>query len=561
MCRASRDGGSGPSESPQGSCWAPELAEEGIRRGEETASQALATLVLDPDDPEYGGFRSSELLVCEGHTIPGTCRLLTVLWNTPGSRYFQRPALVESIRRALAFLEERAQYQDGSLSLLSSGDMKAACMAGFASLGLRDLLRLWERIEHPAAGEIIGRCRRCMIRAGNALRTGGLFTQNHRWVANAAMAEINSISPDERLVAKIDDYFSDGIDQDEDGFYSEYSIGYGILCDECFARCADLLGRPFLLDHVRRNLGLIPWLRHPNGEVACEFTYRSDIGGAGSPGFWLDMAERFQDGRYVTMARDIVDLLLRRNALDGLSMLELAQRPIPAVEAVPLPDTYRRSFARGQIARIRRGPLSVTVMGRAVHPTVPYLGKPENPNFLAIRYGDAIIDGTCVRYKYYGERLMGVRAGGLTAEGDEFVVRHDFTDFVDGPIPARHVQFSPDLHLRVGIREVPGGIALSLRAEGLPGVSVLLEFAVRSEGHLVLDGKTVPLQPGAQHYLPGGTARIVNGPDELELSGDLVMQHRLIAGGTFTHQRRVTSLLVAPRTPHHGTITLRGRRA
>ncbi len=537
----------------------PELLSYLLELADESADEALRNQVLDPDDGEYGGYRSPDTLICEGHTTSGIGLNLTILWDTPQSRHYRNPELVESIRLAMAYFEERAQYEDGSLDGFGAGDMKSAPIVAFATFTLYELLHRWEKIDHPAAPEIAERCRRIMIRSGISLRSRRLFTHNHRWAACAAMSLINDIAPDERLIAEIDDYLSDGIDQDEDGFYSEYSVGYGMLCNFSFKTIADLLDRPQLLDHVRRNLDLLTWLRHPNGEFACEFTYRSDRGMLGPYPLFLEMAERDGKGEYLTLALDALELTIKRNAIDGMSILKTVMKGALGIEAAPLPDSYRRTFSRNQIARVRRGRLSVTVMGKPLNLETPFLGKTDNPNFLTVRYGDAIIDGTRVSYKYYGDREV-TPQGGLQVEDDEFVIRHDFTDHVDGPIPKRYIQLNPDLHIRIGIREIEDGIGMDLSALGLPRVSVQLEFAVRPEGSLMIGGsRKIALIDGEHHYLTHGPVRIVNGPDILEIGGDLVMQHRIITPENFTKQPGITSLLVALRTPYKGTITIRGR--
>ena len=125
--------------------------------------------------------------------------------------------------------------------------------------------------------------------------------------------------------------------------------------------------------------------------------------------------------------------------------------------------------------------------------------------------------------------------------------------------PSRHIQFHPDLHIRAGIREIADGIELSLSALGLPKVSVQLEFAVRPHGILMIGGRTITLRDGEGHYLPGGPVRIINGTDMLELDGDIVLQQRLVEPEKHTLQPHMTSLLVSPRTPYEGLITIRGR--
>ena len=255
----------------------PDLLPFAVERAEEEAEVALRTQVPD-GEPDAGGYRSPDTLVCDSKAVAKTARLLARLWLEPSSKFHRSDALVDSVRRAMRFFEYRAQQPDGSTHGLPTGDMGSAPHAAFAVEAFHELLPVWARVDHPARREVEMAVRRCMVRAGVALRSKGVFTHNHRWIACAALACINDIAPDARLVARIDDYLSDGIDQDEDGFWSEYSPVYAMLSNICYTRMADLLDRPELLEPVWRNLDTLPFLRHSNGEVACEFTFRQDRG-------------------------------------------------------------------------------------------------------------------------------------------------------------------------------------------------------------------------------------------------------------------------------------------
>lgn len=539
--------------------WLPALDADLIARADEKTDALLATQVTNACDPDCGGFRIPEILICDPLGTVGACEALSLVYGVPGSRHQRSPAVAESVRRALGWFEARAQYDDGSLDGYGAGDMKSGPIAAFATFSFARMLPAWQRGAEPIEKEFAGQIRRIMGRSGPALRSGRYFTHNHRWAACAAMACVNDVAPDAAFIERIDDWLSDGIDQDSDGFYAEYSTGYGMLCDECFLTLADRLRRPALIDHVRRNLDLLPYLFHPNGEVACEYTYRRDQGLLGPNPTFLDMGARDGNGQYVEMARLGFELARVRKAIDPFGELRLALRPDLGVDPVALPDDYHRSFARGQVIRVRRGPLSATIMGRPAHPTVPFVGKPFNPNILAIRYGDAIIDGTRIVYQYYGDREAGVAKDGLITEGGEHVVRHDFTSHVDGPIPSREIEFEPDFHAVVRMREIEGGVAIRFAATGLPRVSVALEFAVRPDGVLHTEGREIPLADGEAHHLRG-PARIVNGHDMLEIAGDIRLDQKLIGGGRFGVQPRRASLLLAVRTPYEGEIRITGRR-
>lgn len=544
--------------------WAPDVVPYVTVLVDRTTDIALAIQVLDPNDEEYGSYRPLDSLVCQ---FPGGIGVvLTEAYSNPNSRYHRSDAVVDSIRLALEASEERFQYEDGSID--SGSDKQNAANAAFATGGIHQIWERWQNIEHPLSGEIIDRCRRILVKFGLSCRTMGVFTPNHRWVACAAMAIVNEVEPDEQLVAKIDDYLSDGIDQDADGFYSEYSPMYAMLCNMCFLQVAKRLDRPELLIPVRKNLELLLSLCHPGGQVASEFSVRADTGKLGVLHALVEMGVLDRRGEYLTIAREHLDRQLRtlderldEAKVDGSNsfgallgetaeLMALAVLPATEVEPKAVPDNYRlrtSAFINRQrtTIRIRRGKLSVTAVGRN-----------DFSNLVAFRYGDAIVDGMRIMYNYYG--MHGVIDENLPEEDGEIVFSGSFTEYIDGPTPERRIDHKPELHYRLGISEIGGGLALSFKAQARHKVSIQLEFAARPEGRLEIGGQTTPLLDGERHYL-NGPASIVNGTDALEFGGDLVVQHRELAGGNFTKKPQMTSLIVAPRTPYEGIITIRGR--
>lgn len=544
--------------------WAPDVVPYVTVLVDRTTDIALAIQVLDPNDEEYGSYRPLDSLVCQ---FPGGIGVvLTEAYSNPNSRYHRSDAVVDSIRLALEASEERFQYEDGSID--SGSDKQNAANAAFATGGIHQIWERWQNIEHPLSGEIIDRCRRILVKFGLSCRTMGVFTPNHRWVACAAMAIVNEVEPDEQLVAKIDDYLSDGIDQDADGFYSEYSPMYAMLCNMCFLQVAKRLDRPELLTPVRKNLELLLSLCHPGGQVASEFSVRADTGKLGVLHALVEMGVLDRRGEYLTIAREHLDRQLRtlderldEAKVDGSNsfgallgetaeLMALAVLPATEVEPKAVPDNYRlrtSAFINRQrtTIRIRRGKLSVTAVGRN-----------DFSNLVAFRYGDAIVDGMRIMYNYYG--MHGVIDENLPEEDGEIVFSGSFTEYIDGPTPERRIDHKPELHYRLGISEIGGGLALSFKAQARHKVSIQLEFAARPEGRLEIGGQTTPLLDGERHYL-NGPASIVNGTDALEFGGDLVVQHRELAGGNFTKKPQMTSLIVAPRTPYEGIITIRGR--
>jgi hypothetical protein len=551
------------SDGTQTGLWAPDLLPHVTKAVDRATDRAIADQVTDPSDEDYGGHHPPDSIVCQ---FPrGICVVMTHAFLDPDSRHYRSEMVVESIRLTLEAVERIHLYPDGSIDY--GGDMQNSANAAFAAFGIYQVLKRWQPIQHPLKDEIVERCRRILVKIGISCYTMGVMTPNHRWVACAAMAMVNEVEPDESLVAMIDDYLSDGIDMDDDGFYSEYSPGYGMLCNWCFMQVATRLDRPELLEPVRKNLDLLLLLCHPGGQVASEFSVRADVGTIGVVHCLVEMGMLDRKGEYLTIARDHVDRLLRRlddgrdeaeidgvNSLYNLTaqaseLMALAALPATDVEPKPIPDNYRlrtSAFIHRQrtMVRIRRGKLSVTAVGRNDH-----------TNLMAVRYGDAIIDGMRIGYNYFGMRS--VFDENLAEEGDEFVFAGSFTEYIDGPTTERRTDHKPELHFRLGVSEIEGGLALSFKAHSRHKISMQLEFAVRPEGLFEIGSETVPLIDGERHYLRG-PARIVSGSDLLEFGGDLVVQHHELASGNFTKKPAMTSLIVAPRTPYDGIITIRG---
>src|SRR5690606_31865598 len=106
---------------------------------------------------------------------------------------------------------------------------------------------------------------------------GGVHTPNHRWDVAAALAQVNELYPKAEYISRIEEWLAEGIDQDQDGFFSERSPSYDAkVTAPALLHLALLLPRPQLLDHVRRNLRLLPYLVEPNGEVETVASRRQD---------------------------------------------------------------------------------------------------------------------------------------------------------------------------------------------------------------------------------------------------------------------------------------------
>ena len=125
-------------------------------------------------------------------------------------------ALAEAIRRAAKFIVRR-QSPDGQMDL---GGYYSPNEAGFPVPGLVAAYKHLSNADPELFQDIAADLKQFIQRAAEAVLAGSAYTANHRWTAaSAPLAAAHSLWPDARYLAKIQDYLSDGIDCDADGFW------------------------------------------------------------------------------------------------------------------------------------------------------------------------------------------------------------------------------------------------------------------------------------------------------------------------------------------------------
>ncbi|MEM1011386.1 MAG: hypothetical protein AAGI46_04090 [Planctomycetota bacterium] len=309
---------------------------------------------------ESGGFPDSDDSPhCDGRAAAYHIGLLGAVRCWADVLDVDTQRLDNAIVRAIDFVVER-QLTDGRLDL---GGNFSPNEVGFPvpTMGKayghieQRAPELFERVKEPL--ETFFR------RAGEALVEGEALSANHRWTAIAApLAVLHSLFPDERYVAKIDDYLSDGIDCDEDGFwFEERSPNYNSVANQGMLLLADYFGKDELLAHVVRNHELMIAMRHPNGEADASFSFRQDRGLANRPSTIFSEARRVAmhtgDGRFTSMAQEAV------NRYGDLYLLfDLIDRPGDMPPAEPLPTEKTWHFPEQHIARVLDTPRSTTLV-------------------------------------------------------------------------------------------------------------------------------------------------------------------------------------------------------
>ena len=476
-----------------------------LQRNDAAVRTLLQAQVTESADTHRGSVADQFGLYSAG-AASGVLEAMAASFVHPQSSFHRDGALLERMRLAAGFLE-RAQSPQGNIDLLTT-NFNSPPDTGFVVHNVATAAAIGRR---HGAEEIARVLQPFLLRAANGMAEGGVHTPNHRWVISAALAQVNELFPDPRWVRRIDQWLAEGIDIDRDGQFTERStLTYNVVTDRALVVMAAKLNRPELLEPVRRNLRALLYLLHADGEVVTEISRRQDQYTRGiTSGYWfpvtyLALADR--DGQFATLARQS-EAGARLSAL--LEYPELS-RPLPA--AAPLPVDFERALPDVGLARIRRGPLSATlVLGGA-------------SRFFALRYGRAVIEGVRFATAFFGKGQFIADAG--EKRGNSYV----FTQSLEAPYYQPLSQtVTPDswaetraqrrqsevcrLEQSAEITEHARGFRLRIRAEGTRGVPLAVEICLR-EGGTLQGCRAIRATPDA-HVLPGGMATYTSGANQI----------------------------------------------
>lgn len=350
---------------------------------------------------------------------------LTAAYCAPESSYYKSEALIPALENASRVFVN-AQHPDGTLD---AGNLASPPDTAFVVEALAASLAVLRKMDDARLAASIDTLSKFLRSAGEALVTGGVHTPNHRWVICAALARINSLFPNPKYVARIDDWLGEGVYQDADGQFEERSTGiYSRVTDNAFMTMARLLDRPALLDPVRKNLEMNLFYLHPDGEMETLASRRQD------QSMTLTVSNYYLQYRYLAI-RDgnpsfaaVVRLI---ENMPGVGYVEggnpviyfleepLLKRNLPAGGAIP--SDYARLFSASGLARIRRGEISATVYGGSDWPLGVASGLASNPTFFNMRKGKAVLQSVRMGAQFFSEGVF--RSEGLSADSGRYSLR------------------------------------------------------------------------------------------------------------------------------------------
>jgi hypothetical protein len=459
-----------------------------VERNDAAVRRLLETQITDPSSAWRGSVPDRDGLHSAG-SAAGVAETLAASFVHPQSRFHDDDVVMERIRLAAGFLE-RAQSPQGNVDLLTT-NFNSPPDTGFVVHLVATAAAIGRMHGKPVIADAL---RAFLVKAAGGMASGGVHTPNHRWVVSSALAQVNELFPDARYVRRIDEWLAEGIDIDADGQYTERStLTYNVVTDRALVVMAAKLKRPDLLEPVRRNLRALTYLLHADGEVVTEISRRQDqYTRGGVSGYWFPLtylAAMDQDGQFAALAR---------RAADGArlsALLEYPELSKPLPVSLPLPEDFEKSLPAIGITRIRRGPLSATLI----------LGG--SSRLFTLRQGDAVVEGVRFATAFFGKGQFIPDTAGK--RGDRYLFRQALEAPYYQPL-ARQVDAGSwtatraerrqteiaRLEQSAEITEVKNGFRFRARAEGTAGVPLAIEICFREGGQL--EGcREVPASPGS----------------------------------------------------------------
>lgn len=490
---------------------APEVDAALIARNDDYLDSMLRRQITDPQHPFRGAVPDDFNLPHPG-TGSGILESGTAALVTAGSRHHRSGELKQRLELAAAMMR-RFQADNGN-SLLLTTNFNSTPDTAFLTYGMAGSAHI---ARQAGAREIEALTHEWRRRAVHGMTTSGVHTPNHRWVVCSALALLHALEPDPAAVRRVDQWLAEGIDIDEDGQYTERSTGtYNPVTNRALIVTADRLNRPALLEPVRRNLAAMMYLMHPNGEVVTEISRRQDQGTRVTMGaYWFAlqyMAVKDRQPQWGALARQHAD----RGALRSLSTLLQFPSLRGPVPAGPLPDNYEKLFPALQVARIRRGPSSATLM------------LANDSRFLQVRRGDAVIEAIRFATAFFGKGQFVPQQG--SKQGNSYVLtqkldagyyqpfdppRRITTETYDNTRELRRRTEVCTMEHRATVTETGKGFRVRIQAHGTEWVPVAVEIHLR-DGMQVEGASPAPKVADAW-LLSQGHATIRAGRDALRI--------------------------------------------
>lgn len=480
---------------------------------------------------------------------------LTAAFCEPQSQFYQKEELVPYMTKVIQFLT-KTQKEDGTLDL---GNLASPPDTAFILEPLCAAASILKNNKMTALDEVKGLLKTFILKAGEALKVGGVHTPNHRWVVSAALAKINAVFPDQGYIKRIDEWLSEHIFIDNEGHYLERSMNYSEVIDRSLITMARLLNRPALLEPVRKNLESTYYYLEPNGDLVTTDSRRQDQFSSKSV---LDFYHHY---RYLAIRDNNAEFAAVTKFVETVHGFEeeilndllyyfveepLYKKPLPVPKN--LPTTFEKFFKNTNLVRIRRNETTTTIFGGTDWPLIIASGRSTSPNFFSFRKGEAILKYMRFSTDFFSTGYF--RSHGVTYSAGKYVLNQKIEAPYYQPLPDKfkkadgNYKHSPStdgrfwnkmdfenrpqsniktIETTISIEEKNGTNELTFQSKGAEGVRVTIEFCFKEGGKL--KGLRKIDETSDNYTLESGTGEYSFGKDTITF-GPGIFKHARLRG-------------------------------
>ncbi|TBL81536.1 hypothetical protein [Paenibacillus thalictri] len=539
-----------------------------VRITEQFVPFILKYQCLDAHSREYGGNVSPPKAFSEPNTSAHCADVLLSLYYNTDSVYCGKPELLASARLYLDNLL-REQHEDGTIDLKETNFHDATSVA-FSVQVLGYTYKLVEKYSRHNEQEqdIRGMLLQFFRQSAKGMVEGGFHTPNHRWVMASALSLLTNILGEDQLKDEIQLYLNEGIDCDEQGEYTERSVGiYNVINNRSLLIMAEELAMPELLAHVERNLNMVLNYIEPDDTLFTLNSTRQDNGKESYPVNYFEnyflMAYRTNNKVYAHMSEYLLELTDRLvKKADSLRDMA-ATVPMPHYLTLCMLDEglaryesdtekpardYEVWFADSGVVRRRADQTTMTIVG-------------NNSTFLKFQYGTNKVyvkfAGTFFsKGQFKGERIEQTERGYSLHYRREWGYVRPFADGSPTNVwremdhAAREKIQMQTYDMTVHITAEEQGICLEVVSEGIERLPCKLELIFEPGGEWETGDSIIPGEAGRSVILKSGAATYRRDGDDIRLQGGFGEHtYTTVMRGSETHSREKFTVYMTDFTP------------
>lgn len=366
----------------------------------------------------------------------------------PDSAFYQDQRVLTKMEILARFLAA-SQGEDGTVNI---GNLESPPDTAFVVEIVCTATANLQQQSIPALRPVLDQLKQLLQKAGEALRTGGIHTPNHRWVICAALSQLYALYPDKKYLARINDWLNEGIYQDADGHYPERSGTYSMVENTAYVTMARMLNRPELLKYVRKNLSMFFYYMEADGDLVSNDSRRQDQYQARhSTILYLQyryLAIRDQARHYAAICKMIestpwFEKEVLQQGLFYFQDNEVLQQVLPSPSA--LPSRYEKLFPTSCLLRIRQDQTSMTLFGGVDWPLIIASGRSCSPDIFSYRKGKAVLKYLRLSSTFFSMGYF--YSDGLKKQGDSYILHKKLQVPYYQPLPLNKRNKSGDYKL------------------------------------------------------------------------------------------------------------------